>query len=90
MTYRVTRQKTCLQAEGRVWRGVLDSEAARPINSVPAKAKAAVTKTEQKPLNPFLNAFSLKYLHRPCQSSACAAAGEAKLGRWYLSPQNVS
>jgi len=36
--------------------GLLVSAAARPTSSVPEKEKAAVTKTEQKPLKPFLKA----------------------------------
>lgn len=37
-------------------RGFAVSAAPRPTSSVPAKAKAAVTKTEQSPLKPFSNA----------------------------------
>jgi len=38
------------------FRGLEASAAARPTSSVPPKAKAATTKTEQKPLKPLLNA----------------------------------
>ena len=43
-------------ALGKDFLGLAASAAARPVNSVPPKAKAAVTKTEQKPLNPLRNA----------------------------------
>jgi hypothetical protein len=46
------RQKTCLVALGSDLRGLAASAAARPTSSVPPKANAAVTKTEQKPLKP--------------------------------------
>src|SRR5690349_24291767 len=46
------RQKTCFVALGRDLRGLAASAAARPTSSVPPKANAAVTKTEQKPLKP--------------------------------------
>lgn len=52
----VIRQKVFLIALGIVLRGLGVSEAARPTSSVPANAKAAVTKTAQTPLNPFANA----------------------------------
>ncbi len=50
------RQKTCLMAVGRDLRGLDVSAAARPMSSVPAKAKAAVTNTVQRPLKPLWNA----------------------------------
>lgn len=50
------RQNTCLMAPGKALAGFSASAAARPTSSVPEKAKAAVTNTEQTPLNPFLNA----------------------------------
>lgn len=50
------RQKTCLVAFGSDFRGSAASAAAKPTSSVPAKANAAVTKTEQKPLKPFRKA----------------------------------
>lgn len=50
------RQKTCLMAVGRDLRGFAVSAAARPTSSVPVKEKAAVTKTLQSPLKPWLNA----------------------------------
>ncbi len=53
------RQKTCLMALGRDFRGLTASAAARPTSSVPVKAKAAVTKTVQKPLKPLLKAPGL-------------------------------
>lgn len=40
-------------------RGLGVSDAARPTSSVPAKEKAAVTKTEQTPLKPFAKAPGL-------------------------------
>jgi hypothetical protein len=43
-------------AAGRDLRGLAVSAAARPTSSVPAKAKAAVTKTLQTPLKPLLKA----------------------------------
>jgi len=43
-------------AFGNVFLGLADSAEAKPTNSVPAKAKAAVTKTEQTPLNPLAKA----------------------------------
>ena len=45
----MTRQKTCLIAEGSDLPGFSDSAAARPTSSVPEKEKAAVTNTPQKP-----------------------------------------
>jgi len=42
-------------ALGRVLRGLSASAAARPTSSVPAKEKAAVTNTLQRPLNPEWN-----------------------------------
>ena len=42
-------------AVGRALRGFSVSAAARPTSSVPAKAKAAVTKVEQSPLKPLWN-----------------------------------
>jgi hypothetical protein len=59
----VTLQKVCLIALGRLFLGSAVSAAPRPTISVPEKANAAVTKTEQRPLNPSLNApGSWKYL----------------------------
>jgi hypothetical protein len=55
----VTRQNVCLMALGRLFLGSAVSAAPRPTISVPEKAKAAVTKTEQTPLNPSLNAPGL-------------------------------
>jgi hypothetical protein len=46
------RKTTCFVAFGSALRGLVDSAAASPMSSVPAKAKAAVTKTVQKPLKP--------------------------------------
>lgn len=43
-------------APGRAVAGFSASAAARPTSSVPENAKAAVTKTEQTPLKPFLKA----------------------------------
>lgn len=57
------RQKTCLMAVGSVLRGLAVSAAASPTSSVPAKAKAALTKQEQRPLKPLLKApGSCQYL----------------------------
>ncbi len=53
---RVIRQKTCLTAVGNDLRGLAVSAAAKPTSSVPAKAKAAVTKMLHRPLKPLLNA----------------------------------
>ena len=50
------RQKTCLVAKGMLLSGFAASAAARPVSSVPPKAKEAVTKTEQKPWKPLRNA----------------------------------
>src|SRR5438034_1411702 len=50
------RQNTCLIAVGSVFRGFAVSAAARPASSVPAKAKAALTNTLQRPLKPLWNA----------------------------------
>ena len=50
------RQKTCLIAVGKDLRGLAVSAAARPTSSVPVKAKAAETKTEQRPLKPLWKA----------------------------------
>src|SRR5258708_2988359 len=59
----VIRQKVFFIAPGIVLRGLGVSEAARPTSSVPAKAKAAVTKTAQTPLKPLANApGSYQYL----------------------------
>ncbi len=49
-------QKTCFTAVGRVFRGLSVSAAQSPTSSVPANEKAAVTDTEQSPLNPLLKA----------------------------------
>jgi hypothetical protein len=46
-------------AVGRERRGLAVSAAARPTSSVPVKAKAAVTKTAQRPLKPLLKAPGL-------------------------------
>ena len=46
-------------AFGMVFLGLTDSAAAKPTNSVPEKANAAVTNTEHKPLNPWLKAPGL-------------------------------
>ena len=43
-------------AVGSTFRGLSVSAAQRPTNSVPEKENAAVTKTEQRPLNPLLKA----------------------------------
>ena len=57
------RQKTCLHAVGKERRGLAVSAAARPTSSVPPKEKAAVTKTEQRPLKPLWKApGSCQYL----------------------------
>ena len=48
----VTLQKVCLIALGRLFLGSAASAAPSPTISVPLKAKAAVTKTEHRPLNP--------------------------------------
>src|SRR5258706_451659 len=52
----VISQKVFLIALGIVLRGLGVSEAARPTGSVPANAKAAGRKKEQKPFNPFAKA----------------------------------
>src|SRR5271169_6834739 len=54
------RQKTCLMAVGSDFRGFSVSAAARPTSSVPAKAKAAVTNTLQRPLKPLWKAPGLR------------------------------
>ena len=59
------RQNTCLIAVGNVLRGLAVSAAARPTSSVPAKAKAALTKTEQRPWKPFLKAPGLRQYCAP-------------------------
>ena len=46
-------------AVGRDLCGFAASAAVRPTNSVPAKAKAALAKTLQSPLNPLLKAPGL-------------------------------
>jgi hypothetical protein len=48
----VTLQNVCLIALGRLFLGSAVSAAPSPTISVPLKAKAAVTKTEHRPLNP--------------------------------------
>lgn len=55
-THRVIRQNTCLMAPGIDLTGLRASAAARPTSSVPLKAKAAVTKTLQKPRKPLAKA----------------------------------
>lgn len=59
----VMRQNTCRVACGMDLSGFFASAAAKPVSSVPPKAKAAVTNTEQKPLKPFRKApGSCQYL----------------------------
>lgn len=53
------RQKTCLMADGRDLRGVLLSAAASPTSSVPKKAKAAVTNTEQNPIHQSVSSLNM-------------------------------
>lgn len=53
---KVIRQNTCLTAVGSDFLGLAVSAAAIPTNSVPEKAKAALTNTSHKPLNPWANA----------------------------------
>jgi hypothetical protein len=55
----VTLQKVCLIALGRLFLGFAVSAAPKPTISVPLKAKAAVTNTEQRPLKPSLKAPGL-------------------------------
>lgn len=43
---------TCFEALGISFRGSMVSAAARPVSSVPTYAKAALTKTLQKPWKP--------------------------------------
>jgi hypothetical protein len=52
-------KNTCLMALGRLFLGSAVSAAPSPTISVPLKANAAVTKTEQIPLNPSLKAPGL-------------------------------
>ncbi|CAF4447059.1 unnamed protein product, partial [Adineta steineri] len=54
------RLDTCFVAAGIVFSGLSVSAAANPTNSVPEKEKAAITKTEHTPLNPFANAPGLR------------------------------
>jgi hypothetical protein len=61
----VTLQKVCLMAFGRDFLGSAVSAAPRPTISVPENAKAAVTKTEQTPLKPSLNAPGLRKYFPP-------------------------
>lgn len=49
-----------LTAEGRALRGFGCSAAARPTSSVPAKEKAAVTKTEHRPAHKEVRAVEAK------------------------------
>lgn len=66
MTYELTiRQKVPLTAAGMDLRGLGVSEAAKPTSSVPAKANAAVTKTEQTPLKPFEKAPGFCHMEPP-------------------------
>jgi len=50
------RKMTCFEAFGISLFGSTVSAAANPVNSVPVYAKAAVTKTAQKPWKPLLKA----------------------------------
>jgi len=71
----VIRQNVFLIALGIALRGLGVSEAARPMSSVPAKAKAAVTKTVQTPLNPLANAPGLSQYLAPMYSLYAPLAG---------------
>lgn len=62
---KVMRQKTCLTALGSVFLGFAVSAAQRPTSSVPVNEKAAVVKTEHKPLKPLLKAPGLYQYFAP-------------------------
>src|SRR5690606_29170626 len=67
---KVIRQNTCVMVVGSDLRGLAVSVAARPSNAVPAKEKAAVTNTEQRPLKPSTKAPGffqyLPPMYSPC------------------------
>jgi hypothetical protein len=74
-------------APGRALAGFSDSAAARPTSSVPEKAKAAVTKTEQTPLKPFLNALGLYQSLAPQYSLYIPLLGPPPQTRFLISNQ---
>jgi hypothetical protein len=57
---------TCLEALGISFLGLTVSAAANPVSSVPVYAKAAVTKTLQKPWNPLRKAEYGAFLFQSC------------------------